>query len=231
MLRLSIVMAIFAFSASMLAQDYGIGKEYIAPLHYPKFSITGEYEVNRKFHGFADPSLRMDLERRFDGTLSMEAGLFKYFNAGANFGGSIQSFKKPVHLRLGLFAKPILPLGERFAFFARLQAGISVDLAFYPAAMEFYSSFDNDGNFTRVYKGQRYAGLPFSGFGSATAGIEFFPFSRLGFALEWGIRATLLHTRRYMPLVSDPPIVKGAPDSFNFMTYELPVMATLHIII
>ena len=231
MKSLAILFVLLSFACLVHAQDVGIGEEYIEPIHFPKFSLTGEYEINRKFHGFADAALRSDIERRFDGTLSFEAGLVKYFNAGGLFGIGINSFSKPIHFRLGLFAKPYIPLGDRFALFARLAAGIAVDLAFSPSAKEYYGSFDANGNFGRVFKGQSYLGLPFGGFGAATLGLEVFPFSRVGFAFEWGIRATLLHNRKNMLFLSKVEEKSGAPDSFNFMLYELPLMLTLHLII
>jgi hypothetical protein len=192
--------------------------------------LTGEYEINRKFHGFADPSLRGDIERRLVGTIAFEAGLVKYFNAGALFGVAINSFNKPMHFRLGLFAKPYLPLGERFALFTRLAAGIAIDMAIFPSAKDYYASLDK-ADFDRVFKGQLYQGLPFGGFGSATIGLEVFPFTRVGIALEWGIRATLLHGQKNMLLMDKVEDKSGAPNSFNYMLHELPVMATLHLII
>ncbi len=231
MIRFIILFALYLQAGNLHAKDIGLGQEYIEPLHFPKFSITGEYEMNRQFHGFADQSLRMNLDRRFDASLAMETGLFPFLNAGVQFGSSIEGFKKPIHMRFGLFLKPLIPLGDRFSIFARVAGGLAVDLAFYPNAKSYYSSFDSGGSFDRVYKGQQYVGLPFGGYGSATAGLEFFPFSRVGLAIEFGIRAALLHNRRTMPFVSDPEVVRGAPSSFNFMLYEFPLMLTLHTII
>lgn len=215
----------------MLAQDFVIGEEVVEPLYYPKFTVAGEYGLNRKFHGFADPKLRAELDRVFEVTLSFEAGLAKYFNAGGLYGLSIHGLSKPIHMRFGLFAKPQIPLGSRFAVYSRIAAGLAVDLAFFPTANEYYGWFDKERNYERVFRGQKYNALPFGGFGSAALGFEVFPFTRFGLALEWGIRASLLHGRRSAPFLPQVPNKANAPSSFNYMLYSFPVSLSLHFII
>lgn len=218
-------------SSTMAERDVEIGEEYIVPLRFPKFSLSGEYVYGRKFHGFADDSLRTDLRSRYETALSFEAGLVKFFNAGALFSISMSEISKsePMALRMGLFGKPLIPLGNRVAIFGRLSVGVAVDIAFNPAI--FYYATANRAAFDNVYHSQRYDGWPFGGFGSATIGLEAFPFSRFGLSVEWGIRASLFHSLKNALLFNPPPNIPGAPDSFNFMYYEMPIMATLHIIL
>lgn len=230
MKQLILLVSLLLATHALCAQE-SIGEEIVVPLNFPKFSLTGEYNLNRKFHGFTDERLRSDINRRFDSTLAFEAGLLKYFNAGGLFGVGISGFQEPISIRMGLFAKPFVPLGDRFALFSRISGGLAVDLAFYPYAHDYYASFDKEENFKRVFKGQSYNGVPFGGFGSATLGLEVFPFSRFGVALEWGIRASIFHNRKSMWLVKAPSDIPGAPGSFNFMIYEFPFMLTLHVII
>lgn len=215
------------------SRDFDIGEERVESVFYPKASISVDYSTFRKFHGFADDTLRINLENRFDAAILFEAGLYRYFNAGAIFGGSFSNMKKgePLDLRLGLFAKPFFPIGDRFAIFTRFAGGIAVHAALYPSAIEFYDSKDEEKNMGRVYKGQGYYNIPYGGFGSATIGAEYFIFSRLGLAFEWGIRTTLLHGERSVPFIlKNDKDVPGAPSSFNFMNYEMPFSLTLHAI-
>src|SRR5690348_7667450 len=89
------------------SQEIAIGEEKILPVRYPKASIQFDYNIKRKFHGFADPKLNFDLKDQFSINLSFEAGLLKYFNAGGIFGLDIE---KPMSFRLSLFAKPYLAI-------------------------------------------------------------------------------------------------------------------------
>lgn len=134
-------------------------------------------------------------------------------------------------MRFGLFAKPYVPLSERFAFFGRVFGGLALHLSFYPTAIEYYSEYINTDAFQDVYKGQFYGGLPFGAFGAGMIGFEIFFTSRLGIAAEWGIRTSLFHGYRNMPQVKTIKPQPGAPNSFNFMNYEFPIMLTLHMIL
>lgn len=216
---------------NLLAAD--VEKEYdlIEPLRSSTISFTGEYEINRRFHGFADKNLRHGIERRFDGTLSFEKGWGNYVNGGVLVGFGISDFAKPLHVRTGIFLRPYFPLGERFALFTRVSTGLGVDFAFNPSAKDYYGSFDDGENFEHVYKGQKYVGLPFGGFGAASLGLDFFPFARFGVGIEWGIRATLMYGTKNLLFAHKVEEKSGAPNSFSFMLYELPIMLSFHVVI
>lgn len=218
-------------------REAGIGEEYITPLSYPKFSILGDYDMARNFYGFADPSLRYKLGgQHFGAGMSFEAGLCQYFNAGAFF--SIDSAHldpegEPILMRFALFGKPYLPLGDRFGIFARVSGGIASSLMM-SGDMKAYLRYiqpDALADLARVYKGQPYTSGHYGGMGSATIGIEYFPFSRMGVALEWGIRASIYRTSRNMLFLGKVNDVPGAPNAFNFMIYEMPLSLTLQAIL
>jgi hypothetical protein len=213
-----------------------IGEEYITPLTYPKFSITGDYSLKRFYRGFADNSLHYSLENRFGVALSFEVATLKYMTAGALFTVSFskKSKKEPTDLRLGLFLKPYMPLGDRFSFFGRLVGGLTLTLASKGMIVDYLSNttMSFKDNYDIVFKGQKYMGTPFGGFGAATVGIDFFPLSRLGLAFEWGIRADAMHMGKNNVYENEKPeIILGAPSSFNYMMYEMPLSLTLHVIL
>jgi hypothetical protein len=214
-------------------EDVGIGQERIVPLHYPKFSLGADYSVWRHFHGLADERIRFGLENRMDYTMSFEAGLLKYLNAGAMFLVSDSKMIKgePLDIKLGLFAKPLVPIGERFALFGRVSAGLAVSITFQNSSFLYYSVLDSGKNFKDIYHGQDYAGWPFGGFGAATIGLEYFLFSRVGLAFEWGINATITRANINVPGITKNTVTPGVPSSFNYLIYEMPLMLTLHVIL
>lgn len=235
-LRLALMASLI--SCTLVALDeVGIGQEYVTPLSYPKFSLGADHSISRHFRSFADSSLRIKLPNRFGAALSFEAGLVKYLNAGAlvTFSFSqVREKSEPIDLRLGLFIKPLLPLGERFALFGRAALGTTLPFPGNLSPINFLGEVSDDfkTSYLSIYKGQRYQGSAYGGFGSAALGVEFFPISRLGLALEWGIRSDFITMSRKHPLISGVPEAKeGAPQSFNYMMYEMPLMLTLHAIL
>jgi hypothetical protein len=210
----------------------GLKEESLKPLKFPKFSVFMDYGLKRKFKAFADPSLKIALRNRLDIGLSFEAGLLKYLNAGALFFGSLSKVNQnePIDISFGLFAKPQLSIGDRIGIFGRFSAGFTTVLPVIPA-LAYYRDLDETIDFSKSYKDQSYDGWPFGGFGSASIGMEFFPFSRIGLALECGIRAIILRSNKSVPGLRPPPNVAGAPNSFNYMTYEIPFALTIHAIL
>lgn len=222
------------------ATDLGIGKEYITPLSYPKFSLGSSYSTTRYFHNFLDPKLRFNIEEMFSLHISFEAGLLPYFNAGAITSMGIPNTDKniPMDVSLGLFAKPYFPLGDRLAIFSRIALGIAVVPMGNNDRLLANSSRDFMANYMNTYKGQEYMGWPLGGFASATLGIDYFPFSRLGLSLEYGIKAHIYRQGKENAVFNKKsdrqdraaePI--GAPSSFTYMIYDAPLSLMLHIII
>ncbi|HXW53258.1 MAG TPA: hypothetical protein VEL47_04040 [Myxococcota bacterium] len=232
-IQLVLMSILLCSSLDASSHDLGIGDEYIAPLRYPRALIGADYMINRRFHGFADSALRTPLKNQFSGSLAFEAGLVKYFNAGAFFAGNVSNMIKaePLFMRMGVFAKPYIGLGERVSIFSRCAAGLAWGAFGNYAAhlLGLYPEMKDEVD--RVYKGQAYSSGPYGFFGQASIGIEYFPFSRVGLALEFGVRASLYRASRNILLQEKVEDVPGAPSAFNFMVYELPAGLTLQIIL
>lgn len=229
------ILLVYWPALSVLAGDeVGIGQETVRPLKYPKFSLSGDYNIGKRFLGFADSGLRFNLPPRFGAALSFEAGLHKYFNAGALVGFNIPTdivrYGEPLHYRLSLFAKPYFSLSDRIGFFARVGGGISASsgsmngwLARFPDAKTKLQS---------VYRGAHYSFSSFGGNAFATLGLEFFPVSRVGLALEAGIRADIFYAKKeeYRGF-SDEGTKPSGPSWLSYLLYEFPLGLTLHIIL
>lgn len=230
--------ATFLLSLPLIGkEELALGEETIKPLKYPKFSLSADYNLNRKYHGFADSSLRINLENRLSAALSFEAGLYKYFNAGALVGFNIPTGiakGEPLHYRLDLFAKPYVALGERFSLFSRLGAGISAA----QGNLLQYLSQKNDSNqatLQKVFLGTQYEHFAFGGNAFAVAGFEYFPWSRFGLVFEAGMRAEILRNNKSTHQWGREKLaergVKEAPSSFSYLIYEFPIGLMLHIIL
>jgi len=233
-LRLSLLVPILSFPL-FAAEPLGIGQEKVIPIMYPKFSLTGDYSMARKFIGLADSKLRENLDNEFGSALSFEAGLYKYFNAGALFSFNMPTNitkSLPFHLRLSLFAKPLIPLGERVSFFSRVGGGIS-SIICHPSLNYKLAAKGSEAiraEIERVYDEQSYDAFGFGGNAFASIGIEYFPFSRVGLALEGGIRAEIVSAKKNPPPPRMPP-KQATPNWLSYFVYGFPVSLTLQIIL
>ncbi len=221
-------------------EQFGIGEEYIQPLRYPKFSLSFDYSMARRFHGTENSLLRAKLPNNLAGTVSFEAGLYKYFNAGALFSLNFPTSKanfEPLHLRFTIFGKPYIALTDRIGIFSRLGTGLSVSLLDYLTVYRFKKDREfNDfmEQLDNTYAKQDYAWLPVGVNAMATIGIEAFPFERLGLALEWGLRGDFFYaskSRLLQQLIDKPEETRPVPNALKYLVYETPIMLTLHIIL
>ncbi len=219
---------------SVESEDMALGEEYIQPLRYPKSSATFEYTMLRNFHGFGSENLKTNLPDNLGVALSFEAGLYKYLNAGALFSASIAHTphrSAPTHMRMSLFAKPYIPIGDRVSFFSRLGGGLTVSflnyLVYFNSNKASYSNFNSD-----IFGAQEYALFPFGGNIMATIGVEYFPFSRVGLAFECGFRGDFIYAKKshFLTDLGVDATKKDSPNSFSYLVYELPLMLTLQVI-
>lgn len=229
------VLALFWLSLPLIGEsEVPLGEETIQPLKYPKFSLSMDYNLGRKFHDFADPKLREDLANQFGGALSFEAGLYEYFNAGAIFSVNMAKLTKlePLHIRLSLFGKPYIALTDRFGVFGRVGAGISSAISVF--AMNGYLSQEGSSTIKRelkrVYKEGSYSMIAYGANTFASLGVEYFPFSRFGLALEAGIRAEFFRASKTNNLFTRKTDAR-APSALCYMIYEFPISLMLHIIL
>lgn len=200
------------------SQEIAIGEEKILPVRYPKSSIQFDYNIKRKFHGFADPKLNFDLKDHFSINLSFEAGLLKYLNAGGIFGVDIEGFDmgKPLGFRLSIFAKPYVAINERCSVFLRIGSGITTIKGSYQNLEEI-----DPNKITSIYNDAKF-GDSFGANAFALAGFEYFPWSRFGIALLGGFHVDFLRANK----------ISGSSDikSFNYMIYKFPIGLMFHII-
>lgn len=199
-LSLAFVMLIASLSWSE-SEEVEIGKESIEPLNYSKFSLASEYSSLRRQKNFADVGPTSELPNQFAFALLFEAPLYKFMNAGGIFSVNIPpTLTHPIHLRLALFAKPFIPMGERFSLFARAGGGI----------------------------GAMFAGIAVGGGVHAltNVGIEYFPFSRLGIAVEYGVRAELMRAS-LLDLGKD----KEQGDAKYLISYEMPLTLSINLVL
>lgn len=215
-------------------QEEKIGHEYIESSEYPKFSVMGQYGFNKFGKILGHEGMSGKAKGDFGGGLLFDVPLNKYFAAGAGISVSMRNAKKgdPIISRFSFLARPKISFFNKLTLFARFGLGLDVMLL-QPLVQ---LSEVNDDVRQRVGEtfgsGVRIA-LASPGINAgATIGIEYFPISRIGFSVEWGIRADLFHIRKSELLerygIVDPII---PPNYFNYFVYDMPLMATIHIIL
>jgi hypothetical protein len=232
------MLASWTFCLALFAQEQElpVGEETVKPLKYPKTFFGFDYGMKRKFHGFNDQSLRLELPESYKGNLGLEVGLYKYLNAGSiiSFDVHRENELLPINLSLSFYAKPQIPLGERFAIFSRLSGGLSLDLI----GMANYLAKSSIGTkFASIYGGSSfYSLLPYGVTGYASLGLEYFFLSRVGVSIEGGIRTVIIRAEKSDKILNafgddqaKAQYVK-APKNFDYMTYDFPITVNLSFI-
>ncbi len=234
---LCIITFLFCCISNLYAETkMDLEEEFIKPLRYPKFSIMGDYNLVRHFHGFADKALRHSLENYFGATLAFESGLYKYLNAGALFSFTIpQSLKDSAHMRFALFAKPYIPITNNFSIFTRFGGGLTSSAgSSILLKLNDYKSPAFTSALMRIYEGQQYSSFAPGALAMASIGFEYFPFSRLGLLFEAGIRAEIFYASKGDMLLESALGKNDASKGLKalaYMTYEVPLALTLNIIL
>lgn len=217
---------IFSCSASGLEQPLFIDVEEVRSVHFPKFSVAINYNLERNFHGFADKSLRLNLGYEIGAILAFEAGIYNYFNAGAQLSFGIPpNLDVPLHLGLGLFAKPFFPINEHCSIYSRMGGGISASQGGMKAWLINKSQNPKASEINRVFGENNYYTTAFGGNAHVSIGIEYFPWPLFGLALEAGVQADVFRERGLAKNSKD------APKHFDFVIYEFPLTLMAHIIL
>lgn len=231
------VIILLFIAASAASEEIAIGQEHIKPNRFPKISFAGEYNVFRHGKFLGESDIATDIDPAFGAAVFFDVNLLKYLNAGAGFSSTIGNLRKdrePVHLRFSLFAKPIFAINDRITIFSRIGGGLSI----MGSSPLYHFKRIGSGALKRqlgeIYGSQGYA-LASPGInGMATIGVEYFPFSRFGFAFEWGIRTDLYYSGR-SNLIGD--IIEQdlsdakAPSSIKYFGFEMPLALTVHVIL
>lgn len=220
-----------------LAQAEDIGEEYIQPLKYPKLSLMGEYGIWRNYQGFSK-ELHAPLPNEWGGGIGIDVGLYRYMNAGVlfsnNFASDIKTDRSPFYIRVALFAKPFIPIGNRFSIFSRIGGGFSVAVS--NMLEHLYRTGSNEvvERLHRVYKNQDYAELAPGANAMVSLGIEAFPFTRFGLSLEWVVRAEYFYCSRgsaVKELMEESKSDPLAPNTFHYLKFDAPIFLNFHIIL
>lgn len=227
----------FAHFGWPATEEVGIGQEYIKSIRYPKISPSFDYSFLRsaRFLGERDISTRID--NTWGAGLAFDVGLLKYLNAGAGFSlttGNGSKPYQPYQTRFTVFAKPLIPINERLTFFGRFGGGLSVLVQSPLLHFQMIGADSFKHKLEETYGDQDYAFFSPGGNILATVGVEYFPFSRFGLALEWGLRADLYYvpqTKLLENFMGKKTAKKNAPSSIKYLSFDLPLILTLHVIL
>ncbi len=230
------VLAILLLSKIAFSTDVPLGTERIKPIEYPKYTLTGYYNSFR-YGGITGEEMGR-LNPTYGLKLSFDVGLYRYLNAGAGLSitGTMDS-DNPAHYRLSFFMRPKVAFFEdRLAIFTRIGGGPTVMFnnspienlkkSLPPSAAQVVAQKYNCPYYSDINPGVH---------GLATIGIEYFPISRLGLTLEWGILADYLHVSKSESLKRKiekerGPINDTAPYSFGYLDLEAPITLSLNLI-
>lgn len=235
----ALVLSASSYGASKFEQ---IGEEVIIPSEYPKFSLFGKYNSFR--HGsIRGQDIQTDLSSFFGGGAYIDVPLYDNFSAGAILNFDINANAKEfdsIVARFSMFARPKISFFDCLTIFSRLGFGPSVFIGLPHDIIMEHASTDVVNRMQGTYNARiNQAALKYSPInpgvhGLATIGLEYFPTSRLGLSLEWGIWADYI-------FVSESKIVGGYiernlhedrhPDPYNYLVYEMPFILSLNIIL
>ena len=230
------IFALIFFSLCTLAQDVDIGQEQIKPIEFPKFTLSSDYSVGRFGKFLGEDNISANLPSEFGAGISFDVGLFRYFNAGAGFSATFGNVLKsePIYLRFDIFGKPVIRLHDRVSIFGRFGVGPSILIVNPIRLHRDISTARVVRAMDRIYGEQQYAELGPGVHGSALIGVEAFPFSRFGIAIEFGVRADFFYLGKsdLLEKISKQKFSKAsAPASIKYFSYEFPIMLSLHIIL
>lgn len=242
-MRYLILLVSLIYSTASLTEPPAdrIGEEFITPIAYPKYNFYGAYSGLR--WGLMDHKIYSPLRNTFPAGVGFDVGLYKYFNAGAMLSialGDVSKTQLP-YGRLSLFGRPQITFFDRLSIFSKIGGGLS----FFLGRPDAYLSSINDqlaGIKDYFFETKDInAGLN----GIATIGIEYFPFSRVGLSVEWGIWADYFLVR-HVPSEKwreedsrergregrgSEGLWRDKGKNYGFLSYEFPVMLTLSIIL
>lgn len=231
------VLVVLLISTKSLALTL-IGEEVIKPIEYPKVIFMGSFSNLRYAQVSATTSSKVDTN--FGGGFGIDVGLYKYLNAGALFTFHLGNTKTPVHspifTRLTLFARPQITFFDRLNIFTRIGGGPSVLIGPPINNLKHSAHIKVQRELEAEYAYPDYSFFSPGLHGAATVGVEYFPWNRCGFALEWGIFADYFFVRR-SELLSDmiggkdqfDALYKGK-ESFGYFTYQMPLLLSINVI-
>lgn len=231
--RLFLILVLFSGLVFGSSFDVPIGKERIISPEYPKFLLNTTFNTMR--YGGITNGPRGMLSHTYGMSFGFDVQVYKYFHAGATLGilTNFTNKVEPIHYRFNMFARPVITFFDCLTLFTRLGGGLGIIL---DSPVETLKKSLPDTGIGQKYHSKYYGDISPGVHGLATIGIEYFPFSRLGLSLEWGILAEYLHIskseqqRKKLEKLTDSAINDDAPSSFGYFAYEFPISLNLNII-
>lgn len=243
-----LILALFSSANIGAFEDVRIGEEIIKPISYPKFSLMGQYNWIRQ-GSILGKDITTPLFSTFGGGLALDVGLYKYMNAGviiSTNAGKVLKDSEPVYSRLTVFARPLFTFFDRLNLFSRLGGGLSVlsgtliGFGPLPGNLQVVGSASVRRKLDQSFDKSAVSHSLFNPgiHGVATIGIEYFPFSRFGVALEWGIWADFIFIGEsaFFNQLNEEGARHGQPlkpraQPFRYFSYDLPLTLTLSFIL
>lgn len=224
----TLAILIFAPLRAEILPTLGLGEEKIEPLQYPKFTLSGDYAGDLRLKSLQNRAIKARAKGKFDAGLGIEVGVVKYLNAGFDFTyrqGALEGQLSPLGLRFPLFLKPYFPITSRFSIFLKTQLGPALMFVF-PSQEKLFINNENKAPLQALYRTGEYGPMSYGLTTSAAAGIDVFPFPRIGISLQWGVRYDI-----YRANIANRRLASDSPSGINLSAMDFPVTATLQLIL
>lgn len=206
----------------------GLGEETVKPLLYPKFTISGDYAGDARVKSLQNSNIQKKAKGMFDAGIGIEVGVSKYLNAGFDLtfrhgvlsGGNFSS----LGFRIPFFVKFYFLITDRISIFMKGHAGPALTLSM--DSLDILRDGEDNRAVAETYRGGRYAAISYGLTTLASAGIDIYPWSRIGFSLQWGIRYDIYRANR-----SQSEKMHEAPSSVNFSMMDFPATLTVLLVL
>lgn len=209
--------ALSFFALKALSDEIPLGEEKIYPLEFSKSYVAYDLNIiDKNIYGLngSNISKKIKASLKTNYQLAFEMGLNKYFNAGGTF--QVEEVSDSFLVGASLFLKPHFKITDKWAIFSKFRAG----LLHSGGMMEIDPS-----KFDTVYNGSSY--YP-AGFGfplGASAGIDFFPWSRIGLFAEWGLKSSFIFF-----LKDRSNNIGNGPKVMSYVINNFPITTGIYII-
>jgi hypothetical protein len=234
---LALSLTLFMVSSQSTAEP--VGEDTYNPHKSYNFSIFGKYNSFR--HGSIGSDIQSPLYRSFGGGMAFDVGFHKYMSAGAmlsfdtakNEAFSLESTSN----RLSAFFRPKITFWDSLTLFSRLSAGPSLMFAWPHRSIAMQGSPSMQEKIKEEFPAYDYNPAHFGVHSMAAIGLEYSPFSRLSFSLEWGIMAEYIFVSR-SKFIRDLQVEslgraendKSSPESYRYFGYEMPLTLSVNMI-
>lgn len=234
-----VALTLFSVALSSHSMAEHVDESY-KPSGFYNFSIFGKYNSFR--HGsITGQGIESPLYRSFGGGMAFDLGVYKYMSTGAmlsfdtakNEAFSLESSST----RLSLFVKPKMTFFDCLTIFSRASAGPGLMFA-WPHRSIAMQSPELQEKIKETFPAYDYNPAHFGLHAGASIGLEYSPFSRMSFSLEYGIlsdyifvsRSKFVRDLQLEAMEGNQQIEKASPESYRYFSYEMPLTLSLNMI-